>query len=101
MEASSAYKVPGGKLVKIRLTYGPTIENIRILGDFFIHPESAIQKLEAKLTGLKSNLSEDELAAVLEEARRSEGAEMIGVDPKSIAHAIKMAIKNGGEMENH
>ena len=101
MEASSAYKVPGGKLVKIRVKYGSTIENINILGDFFIHPESSIQKLEARLTGLKIDQTEEEFAAIIEESRRSEGAEMIGVDSKSIAHAIKMAIKNGGEVENH
>ncbi len=101
MEASFAYKVPGGKLIKIRLNYGSTIENINILGDFFIHPESSIQKLEARLTGLQIDKTEDEFAAIIEEVRRSEGVEMIGVDPKSIAHAIKMAIKNDGEVENH
>lgn len=54
---SADYKVPGGKLLRVRLTLAgaaepPMIESIRITGDFFMHPEEAIEMLEALLTGV-------------------------------------------------
>ena len=54
---SADYKVPGGKLLRVRLTLGgtaepPMIQRIRITGDFFMHPEEAIEMLEALLTGV-------------------------------------------------
>ena len=45
-----------GKLVKIELAYkkeSQIIDSIKITGDFFIHPEEAIEKLEQELSGVK------------------------------------------------
>ena len=48
------YKVPKGKLIKIFLeTDSGTIRDIRITGDFFMHPEEAIENLEQDLNGTK------------------------------------------------
>jgi lipoate-protein ligase A len=49
--------VPGGKLLRVRLTLDraadvPTLRSVRITGDFFMHPEEAIETLEAQLTGV-------------------------------------------------
>lgn len=45
-----------GKLVKIELAYkkeSQIIDSIKITGDFFIHPEEVIEKLEQELSGVK------------------------------------------------
>ena len=54
---SADYKAIGGKLLRVRMTVVagaegvPVIESITITGDFFMHPEEAIEDLERLLTG--------------------------------------------------
>jgi lipoate-protein ligase A len=53
---SADYKVPGGKLLRVRMTLAdktgaPVIETITLTGDFFMHPEEAVEDLEARLIG--------------------------------------------------
>lgn len=55
-EVSADYKVPGGKLLRVRMTLAglagtPVIAGITLTGDFFMHPEAAVEDLEARLTG--------------------------------------------------
>jgi len=49
------YKAIGGKLLRVRMTVtadnSPVIQTLRITGDFFMHPEEAIEDLEQLLTG--------------------------------------------------
>ena len=49
------YKAAGGKLLRVRVTVSaenpPVIQALRITGDFFMHPEEAIEDLEQLLTG--------------------------------------------------
>jgi hypothetical protein len=57
---SADYKAEGGKLLRVQLHVvgdpgrppgiAPTIRWIKITGDFFMHPEEAIEQLEAMLT---------------------------------------------------
>ncbi len=45
-----------GKIVKIKLAYkekSQLIHSIKITGDFFVHPEEAIEQLEQGLCGIK------------------------------------------------
>jgi hypothetical protein len=54
MDGSITKRCRGGKLVKVSLrTSGGAIEEIRITGDFFTHPEGAIEALEGGLVGLR------------------------------------------------
>ncbi len=50
---SADYKVKGGKLLRVRLRVGEDacIAEIRITGDFFMHPEEALEALEQALLG--------------------------------------------------
>ncbi len=49
------YKAVGGKLLRVRMTVSaenpPVIQTLCITGDFFMHPEEAIEDLEQRLTG--------------------------------------------------
>ena len=66
---SADYKAEGGKLLRVQLNVAdgpgqpqgiagqpqgiaPTIRWIKITGDFFMHPEEAIEELEAMLTNI-------------------------------------------------
>lgn len=45
-----------GKIVKINMSYNQELQlihSIKITGDFFIHPEEVIEKLECGLCGIK------------------------------------------------
>jgi lipoate---protein ligase len=53
---SADYKVPGGKLLRVRLALDeshepPVIHSVKLTGDFFMHPEDAIEELERRLVG--------------------------------------------------
>ncbi|MCL5412820.1 MAG: biotin--protein ligase [Candidatus Marsarchaeota archaeon] len=93
MEGSSKLKVPGGKLIVIKLSYDDRIRGIQILGDFFMHPEEALGLIESLLAGTKSSASREEIAGRIRAIAEQRHVEMIGVSPESIADAIKMAIK--------
>jgi hypothetical protein len=47
------FKVPGGKLIAAEAeAEGGRIVRVKITGDFFMHPEEAIEELEVSLTGV-------------------------------------------------
>ena len=84
------YKVPEGKLIKLFLdSQDNIIKNIKITGDFFIHPEEKITSLENALKG--QVLDEKKLTELLEETIQKEKMELFGVDAESIAKTIMLA----------
>ncbi|MEM3517083.1 MAG: lipoate protein ligase C-terminal domain-containing protein, partial [Candidatus Bathyarchaeia archaeon] len=65
------YKVPGGKLIKVFVSIkNGVIEEIKITGDFFLHPEESIEILEEKLKGINVN-EETKIRNVLNEFFKS------------------------------
>ena len=89
------YKVKGGKLIRIKLTAkGKTIENIKITGDFFLHPEDLIDELEKTLKG--HSLNEEELSNLIQAFLRIRGATLLGASPEDFARCIMMAGGNSG-----
>lgn len=86
---SSSYKIPGGKLVKVKLWVdSEKIERITILGDFFLHPEETIQVIENSLVGIELNITsiENLISKVMSES----DATLIGATPEDFATAIMM-----------
>ena len=92
MQKTAKYKIPGGKLVEVKVECQAEIENVEILGDFFIHPEESIQKIEESLLGLDVKEDEETIANLIERVVTKNNIEMIGVTPEGIAHAIVMAV---------
>ncbi len=93
MEAFAEQKVPGGKLISVKLNYGRKIKSIQILGDFFLHPEDTIYKIENALVGTSISASNGEMAGKISRALAMSNAELIGVTPEAIVETIKMAVK--------
>jgi lipoate-protein ligase A len=55
VKAKAQHKVPGGKMLQVELELDcqeHTIHNIKITGDFFMHPEEMVYTLELLLTNL-------------------------------------------------
>lgn len=93
MESSAKQKVPNGKLVIVKLRYSDSIEDIKILGDFFIYPESALNKIEAGLRKTKINSTVNEITDRISKIIKDNEIEMIGITPESIAQTIKIAVQ--------
>ena len=93
MEGSAKQKVPGGKLLIIKLWYSQKIERIQILGDFFAYPESAIENIENALSGISKDSSEEEIVERIMQIVKRDNVEMIGITPESIAQTIKIVTK--------
>lgn len=87
------YKVPGGKLIRVRVeTKGGRISNIKITGDFFLHPETDLEELERDLLGLKADQrSVRETVSVFFRERKTL---LLGVCPEDFVKVIILAIKN-------
>ncbi len=85
-------KVPGGKLVRVRADFDIRVKALQISGDFFLHPEEALESVERELIGLSVHISEEALAQRIEALLHSAGAEFLGVTPQALAHAIHLAL---------
>ena len=86
-------KVKEGKIVKVEAEWNHTIENLRISGDFFIHPEEVLDDIEKSLTGLRNDTGFDTLVSRIYNVVRDRDAQMIGISPESLAIVIMEALK--------
>jgi hypothetical protein len=83
--ANNTYK--SQKLVRIFLKYDEvnnTIQSISITGDFFIHPEENLDKLEADLIGTR--LVRNSITNVIDKSLKD--SEIFGFNSESMADAI-------------
>jgi lipoate-protein ligase A len=83
-------KVKGGKLVRVKAAIqGGMLAEVRIEGDFFVHPEEGLAKMEAALRGLPASdvlaSSEKALAIAIEQ----ESLTVIGFAPRDVAELLE------------
>ncbi len=84
----SSFKVPDGKLIKVKLRIeSGKISEIKILGDFFLHPEITLLHLENSLVGSKADVTTIE--KTINNALKD--ATLIGGTAADIAKTIMMA----------
>ncbi len=94
MIAKSVYKIPNGKLLKIKLDYNEKtnrIIDIDIMGDFFAYPEEGIAKIENKLKNI--TIDKDILYKKIESIIKKNMIQFIGLDSNGIVKGIMMCIK--------
>ncbi len=93
MHAEITHKIPQGKLVRISLEFDTTIlHDIKICGDFFIHPEETVVEMERALFHLPVEATETRIKSLLDRAVETKNAQLIGVDTASVAKLIHEAI---------
>ena len=91
----ATYKVKGGKLIKVNLTLNEgRIEEIKIMGDFFLHPEETIEDIERTLRGCI--LNEERICNLIRSALSRERAVLLGASPEDFARCIVMAGEKDG-----
>ncbi len=79
------YKAPNGKLLRVQLNAeDDIIRNIKIAGDFFIHPEKAILDIERFLVGKRIN----DIENILGEFLLNNNIIIIGFKPTDIFNAL-------------
>jgi lipoate-protein ligase A len=86
-------KVPGGKLVCIetQIKDGKTT-SVRITGDFFLHPEDAIDMVERSLSGLGADASETEISSRIKDSLERSGAQLVGASAEDLARILRKAV---------
>jgi lipoate-protein ligase A len=93
LKGASKLKIPGGKLISIKLEYSSTIDDIQILGDFFLHPEESLQKIEKGLVGMPVRSGKVAMEQRIKAIAEENGIEMMGITPQAICKAIEMAVQ--------
>ena len=84
-------KVPGGKLVRLKVDFDKVINSVQITGDFFLHPEEAVEKLERCLIGCAAAEPEARFAQKLNAAIAANSITLIGVSAEDLARLTKKA----------
>jgi len=92
MKGKAEKKVPGGKLVKVSAEFGETIKSVKITGDFFLHPEEAIELIEKSLLGIGANEQASAFEKAISETTKKNDIQMIGVSARDIAETVREAV---------
>ena len=92
LKGFARFKVPGGKLIEVKLNYSNSIQSIQILGDFFLYPEASLKDIENSLLNLKVNESEENIARIVSNVVKNKSITLMGITPEAIAKTIKMAV---------
>lgn len=88
------YKMPGGKLVVADLEVrNGKLTRVRISGDFFLEPDSALTLIDVALEGAPAEAGDQHHAAVIRAALDS-NVRMYGVSPEAIAVAVQRALES-------
>ncbi len=85
-------KVKEGKVVKVEVDCDELIKNVRITGDFFLHPEDILEEIEKSMVGLERNADEETITSNILKVIADRDVQMIGISPESIALLIREAL---------
>ncbi len=92
MKTKSSEKIAGGKLVRVELDFDSKINSAKITGDFFMHPETAIEDLERALAGLDASAEQAEIKNGLDKIISEKNVTLYGVTTEDIARVAKAAM---------
>lgn len=93
MISHASRKVKEGKVVKVEVEYDTATAKLKITGDFFLHPEDILEKIENSMLGLKKDASMETIGTKIQKIMETHGAQMIGISSESLALVIKEALK--------
>ena len=86
------YKVRGGKLVAADVeVVDDRLANVRISGDFFLEPDTALEDIDGALNGLPATASVAELAAAIDSAL-GKSVTMIGFTAEAVGIAVRRGL---------
>ena len=86
------YKVPGGKLIRVRVeAEANRIRDIKFTGDFFLHPETDLKELERHLIDVEAEAEAVREAIIKFFEER--GTILIGVSPGDFVKVVLKALR--------
>lgn len=86
MKQNIDYKVPNGKMIRLEAELDENmVHSIKICGDFFVHPETAITEIEALLAGTHLN----EVIEKVNEFIEKKHVKLVGFDATDLANALR------------
>ncbi len=88
-------KVPGGKLVRLVRETSASQVRIQLSGDFFIHPEDGVHRIEETLSKLPDTAGENSVRGAIEKTAQDCGIELIGIDAGTIARLFAECCRCG------
>ena len=90
---SATHKVHGGKLIRVDITHDHSaIQSIKITGDFFLHPEEALDEINELLTGAELPLQVEKLVQEMNLLLEIQNAQFIGASPQDIIATLQEAL---------
>ena len=85
------YKIPGGKLLACTVeTQNNVITELKISGDFFMHPEEAIGKLEKAILGSKLS----DYPNKIRDFFKNTDVMLLGVAQEDFINVIQLALES-------
>jgi len=92
MPMHGEYKEPGGKLVVVDLVVsGGRLSDVRVSGDFFLEPDSALDLINRALVGTRADAGVDAWATAVRTAL-GDGASLYGISAEGVAIAVERAV---------
>jgi lipoate-protein ligase A len=92
MQTHVTHKTPGGKLVRLQIDCSDyAVTQVRITGDFFVHPEESLSDVEAALRNFSRDMPIEKLVQKINQALAIRSAEMVGIDALTLAKLIHEA----------
>ncbi len=89
------YKEPGGKLVVVDLDISDDLlVGVRVSGDFFLEPDSALEVINDALCGMRSDAGAAAWATGIRNALGKETS-LYGITPEGVAIAVERALASG------
>ncbi|GAA3592070.1 biotin/lipoate A/B protein ligase family protein [Klugiella xanthotipulae] len=86
------YKVPGGKLVVVDLeVVEGALHHVRVAGDFFLEPDSALDDINNSLNGLPRETDAEQMARAVRDALPHD-AQLLGFSPEAVATTVRRAL---------
>jgi hypothetical protein len=87
-------KALNGKLVKAQIEFQKKIIRARFFGDFFLHPEEALEAIEQTFLGIPLNFSSEQVEKKIAVVLKRKKAELVGLSPIDFVLVAQEAIKS-------
>lgn len=78
-----------GKLVRIDVAFDNAIREIKITGDFFLHPEETLDQIVSTLIGSEVPIQKEKITRELNYIFHNNEAEMIGLSIDDIVNTLQ------------
>ena len=80
-----------GKMIRMDVTFSDQILNLKITGDFFLHPEETLDLIVLELTGVSVPVQKEELTQKIKQILNNQEADLIGVSAEDIINTLEEA----------